>query len=77
MDKLTELRAEMIAADEVLGLAIKRYAPGATRWTMTPEQRSIPEIVGAYRAKVKADDAYWIEAGNRRTNTEIAATEDK
>lgn len=73
MDKLTELRAGMIAADEVLGLAIARHAPGATRWSMSAAQRAIPEIVGAYRAKVAADDAYWIEVGRRRSSGEIAA----
>jgi len=54
------LYSAALQADERYERTIATQFPGKTRWTLTAEENTHPEIDAAYRAKVKADRA-WLD----------------
>lgn len=48
---------EAMAADRAFSAAIKKFAPGRDRWTLTPAQLAFPKIAEAYAEERRADDA--------------------
>jgi hypothetical protein len=54
--RLLTLQAEQADARYSSTIAART---GKTRWTLTADERRIPEIQEAYRAMVNADEAFW------------------
>lgn len=46
-------------ADAIYSNAIRGYAPGKDRWTLTKEEAAHPVIRSAYEMKVEADNEFW------------------